>query len=171
VDVIVQHDFKGKTLFQHRNGQKWSVLRANPKVAGFLWEDECFCLLEDLKRRWQPKPNRFPEDFTPEERQLYWTVCGQRFFDYRIGCDTYVVELAGDFTVNGDRSHGALRWMIEADKEGTPLILLRYGRIPPCFLRRDAEGTWRGRVPSLEAYEVQLSGCGVNTGVSSGTDA
>ena len=51
--VMCQHDFDGKRLFQHRNMRKWSFYN-NPCTPGFLHEDQCVTLVNELKYIWSP---------------------------------------------------------------------------------------------------------------------
>jgi ADP-heptose:LPS heptosyltransferase len=52
VGALIQHDFHGHPLFQHRNGAKWNLSDDNPTLPGFQFEDECFAFLEELRARW-----------------------------------------------------------------------------------------------------------------------
>ena len=51
--AMCQHDFSGRRIFQHRNMAKWR-LSGNRHIEGFLLEDECLALLDELRRRWEP---------------------------------------------------------------------------------------------------------------------
>jgi hypothetical protein len=47
--AMCQHDFKGRRVFQHRNGCKWTLTGHNPRTEGFAREAECLELLEELR--------------------------------------------------------------------------------------------------------------------------
>jgi ADP-heptose:LPS heptosyltransferase len=49
--AMCQHDFEGRRLFQHRNRAKWATGRANRRIKGFEFEDECLAFLSELERR------------------------------------------------------------------------------------------------------------------------
>ncbi len=51
-DVMCQHDFQGRRIFQHRNLDKWELSGNNKTIAGFLHEAECLEYLADLRRQW-----------------------------------------------------------------------------------------------------------------------
>ena len=51
--TLLQHDFEGKPLFQHRFAAKWS-LQQNYHCPGFEWEEECLQYVEELKELWNP---------------------------------------------------------------------------------------------------------------------
>ena len=57
-DTMCQHDFTGRRIFQHRNTDKWSLRQENKRVAGFLFEQECFDDLALLKTLWSGKVQR-----------------------------------------------------------------------------------------------------------------
>jgi hypothetical protein len=59
--VMCQHDFEGRRIFQHRNGDKWDLWNDNRSVAGFSFEKECREYLNELRSRWsgkRPLPRR-----------------------------------------------------------------------------------------------------------------
>jgi ADP-heptose:LPS heptosyltransferase len=51
-DVMCQHDFQGRRLFQHRNGAKWNLFGPNRRIRGFWLETECRQFLKDLAASW-----------------------------------------------------------------------------------------------------------------------
>lgn len=50
--AFYQHDFDGRRLFQHRNGDKWDLSGRNRSLPGFQFEEECREILRDLAGRW-----------------------------------------------------------------------------------------------------------------------
>ncbi len=50
--IMIQHDFAGDPIFQHRHGYKWELLQTNPKFHGFRFQDECFGFVAELKADW-----------------------------------------------------------------------------------------------------------------------
>lgn len=47
--AVYQHDYHGKKLFQHRQGDKWKLYGMNRNVAQFKDEGKCFRYLDQLK--------------------------------------------------------------------------------------------------------------------------
>ncbi len=47
--TMCQHDFDGRRIFQHRSYPKWKSNGDNPRVSGFLFEEECLRFLAELK--------------------------------------------------------------------------------------------------------------------------
>ncbi len=67
--VMCQHDFEGNRIFQHRNLAKWDLLAENPKIPGYLYEEESRQFLADLRKMWNGRLNwKAPtrKDFGPE---------------------------------------------------------------------------------------------------------
>lgn len=49
-DTILEHDPEGNLLFQHRCGAKWKLSALeNRRIPGFLFEEECFGYLSELR--------------------------------------------------------------------------------------------------------------------------
>lgn len=50
--AMLQYDFGGRLLFQHRNQAKWSLTDSNRRLARFRFERECLAFLDQLRDRW-----------------------------------------------------------------------------------------------------------------------
>jgi hypothetical protein len=59
--TMCQHDFEGHRLFQHRNLDKWNLLKGNRRIKGFWFEDECRSYMRQLRRRWFARVARVHE--------------------------------------------------------------------------------------------------------------
>jgi FkbM family methyltransferase len=55
--TMCQHDFDGARVFQHRNTPKFNLHGANPRLQGFLFEDECLGFLDELRQVWSGRIN------------------------------------------------------------------------------------------------------------------
>ena len=156
-DVIVQHDFGGRVLFQHRNGDKWSVLRQPKRVPGFLREDDCRELLSELKARWLPPVRSLPSEFTDVERAAYDEICASRVFRYQLeGHGARLLEFRPNFTIGVGAALMEVAWMVEEDKDGEPVLRIHNANAPTCFLRRSQDGTWAGRWRVYDRMRVRL---------------
>jgi len=156
-DVIEQYDFQGDILFQHRNGDKWSITRQNRCIAGFLRERECFQFLDELKGKWGAPLCSFPADFDRRERRVWSELAAVRWFDFEIeGRDGFAIELRPDFTAGDGAGELQLVWMVETDKDGSVLLSLRGAGAPTCFLRLGEDGVWSGRWLIHERMKVHL---------------
>lgn len=169
-DVIVQHDFEGRVLFQHRNGDKWSVTREPRRVPGFLGEDSCRALLSELKARWRPPVRRLPSEFTEAERAAYEEVCATRSFEYQLeGIGARLLELRPDFNVGHGGALMEVAWMVEEDKDGEAVLSIHNAHAPTCFLRRAPSGAWEGRWRVYDRMRVRLAPATNSVTGSSGT--
>jgi Mannosyltransferase putative/Glycosyltransferase family 9 (heptosyltransferase) len=50
--AMCQHDFQGRRLFQHRNGDKWTLFNTNRRIRGFRFERACREYLRELGAVW-----------------------------------------------------------------------------------------------------------------------
>lgn len=157
--AIVQHDFEGRPLFQHRNGQKWSLAQPARPVPGFEHEAECFAFIEELQALWQPPARVLPGEFSGSEMQVYRELCATRVFAYAHEWHpARRIELRPDFSVGDGRARMEVAWMVEDDQDGEPLLSIRNANAPTCFLRREDGGTWRGRWLVYDRGRVTLRG-------------
>ncbi len=122
-------------------GTEWSLSCTNHRIAGFLREEECLEALDALRRQWT-----WPSiGFSEQETRYYDLLCCQRFFIYaRQGFSERLIELRPDFTIGDGATPVENRWMIEDDKDGSPLLSLRNENGAACFLRFSNDGRWRG---------------------------
>jgi hypothetical protein len=81
--VMCQHDFEGNRLFQHRNLAKWDLLGHNPRIPGYLFEDESREYLAELRAMWNgrinwtpPRKNGHAADVWAERRGLVKDLLG-----------------------------------------------------------------------------------------------
>jgi hypothetical protein len=156
-DAMVQHDLDGRVLFQHRNGDKWSVTKQPKRLRGFVGAEACAGLLAQLGKRWLPPLRQLPEMFTAVERSAYEQICGTRWYNYaREGSGVRQVELRPDFTVGSGAGPMEVRWMVEEDKDGQPVLSIRNANAPTCFLRRGEDESWRGRWRVYDRARVRL---------------
>jgi len=156
-DVIVQHDFDGKALFQHRNGDKFSLSRRPRHVRGFRNAEACEQLLSELSRRWHPPVRSLPADFARAEADAYAAVCAIGWFSYSVeGQKPRMLELRPDFSIGRGRGTMEFGWMIEEDKDGEAVLSIRNAHGPTCFLRLHDDGVWRGRWRVYERGRVSV---------------
>ena len=157
-DVIVQHDFDGNVLFQHRNGDKWSVTRQPKQIRGFMHEAACLELLNDLRTRWRPPVRHLPSEFTTVEKAAYESICSTRFFEYELERNgARVLEFQPDFTIGRGAALMEVGWTIEEDKDGEAVLAIRNANGPTCFLRRTGDRSWAGRWLVYDRMRVRLS--------------
>jgi len=144
--VLYQHDFQGRRLFQHRNEDKWGYDGGNMRIAGFQHEDLCFRLLDELRRRWDGVVRRYPDDYTPVEREAYDRITATRLFRYGCdGLDARLMELKPDFKIGIGKDEWETEWEIEEDERGRVNLIIRNAMRKMCVLTQRDRVSWAGR--------------------------
>lgn len=84
--VMCQHDFEGTRIFQHRNMAKWDLLAENPRIPGYLYEEESREILKELRTLWngrlnwsEPKSANYPLGRWSERRNLVQYLIERRW--------------------------------------------------------------------------------------------
>ena len=113
---MLQFDFAGERLFQHRNFAKWK-LEGNKHIVGFRLEKECFGFIEDLRERWVPAlppgTRRFrPEKAGAELRAVADGLCDGKWWYDRIGLDTREMVFLPDGTVGAGAAGCERTWTL-----------------------------------------------------------
>lgn len=88
---MVQYDFSGERLFQHRHMVKWTLL-FNQDIPDFWHEGECFSLIADLRRE---KLTRW-FGLNSQDWQLTETLAGKRYCYTRCGSDFRYIGFSED---------------------------------------------------------------------------
>lgn len=140
---LVQRDFAGAALFQHRTNAKWQYGAEQRKLAGFVHEEACLAALDLLQRQWSGRV------FTPPDRSVDARAAEQVLID----TGPFVLEVAGEpalelhFSPHGEIGEGRaadrLHWWIEGDARELRLILSA-GAIRHYDFVRGADGIWSG---------------------------
>lgn len=155
--VILQFDFNGKLLFQHRNRDKWSLDGSNRRISGFVMEDLCVEFLASLRRQWDGVVRSLPEGFSAVERAVYDAVVASRLFEYkRVGCDERKLELLPDFRIGQGAGMMESGWSVEEDKDGKPVLLILNDGGPTCILSQTEDDVWRGRWLVYDRMPIEL---------------
>ncbi len=161
---MLQYDFSGKLLFQHRNFAKWK-LDGNRRIPRFRLEDECFKFLEELRVRWTPG---LPLDVRKweaakadaEMRTVAAELCGTRWNYERVGMGARHLEFLPDGTI-GRGAAGCERWWnLARGANGEPpaVSLLVAGERGVTFrAERNGDGAWSGAWVVFEKAAVRIS--------------
>ena len=155
--VMCQHDFSGRRIFQHRNLAKWhrDPIR-NPRIKGFLHEDECIEFLRELADKWsgQEPP---PDPGTEREKEAFQEVVDtERFVYHRVGYDSRVMQFLPDQTIGEGAAAMERTWRVEEKTDGTVALHLCGDAGLICDLTRGADGVWSGRWTRFEMMPIEL---------------
>ncbi len=148
VHTIVQFDFRGQIVFQHRCQDKWRF-GGNRFVDSLANEELCFQLVRDLASKWSGNlwKNEAP---TTMETETIEQLINTRVLYRRVGYDQRVIKLGPNREVIEGGAECERLWHVN-HVDGQPVLTLARLDRPTCHLRRDYEGIWRGSRPSLES--------------------
>ncbi len=151
--VMIQHDFEGNALFQHRNLRKWS-LSGNTPVPGFKLEAECLRFLEELRGKWSISPRTTPK--TSEEVRLAdWIRMHSKFLYVRVGHDSRPMTLEEGNVIGNGSARNERKWFI-GSREGKPIIRIWGDEGIICELVQDHLGCFVGHWIKHEKMPVLL---------------
>lgn len=148
---LLQHDFNGEPLFQHRSQVKWVLRGENLIDPSFRHEDACLEFLAELQGRWSGRIESLPER-EGADLETEGALAAARLFRFeRVGSDAVMLELLPGNRVGEGRIGAMLRWYV-LDGE-----LVLEGLTGPSFrLRPCDEGDWRGLSQQAGRHEVRL---------------
>lgn len=157
--VIVQRDFDGKPLFQHRTDAKFVLGGAQYAFDGEVHRDDCLRYLAALEAQWSGRM------FRPPDRSI-----AAREAEARLAGVSAKLEMRADHTVDLDllpgheigsgRSADRQNWYVVEGDEGLALILSDGWRVA-YRLRSLGGGIWDGHqqaIVSAAARLVELPG-------------
>jgi hypothetical protein len=149
---MLQHDFEGRRLFQHRNNNKWNF-GFNPTHPDFMFEKDCRQSLSQLLQHLTAKQQ---ERFNPAERLLATKVIEQRLYSYiRVFYDKRTLEFLPNGLIGAGSARLESRWTVVQNRFGLYLQILGEGGLT-CNLREDSEGIFQGEWTKFEKMPVQL---------------
>ncbi|GIW90589.1 MAG: hypothetical protein KatS3mg109_1021 [Pirellulaceae bacterium] len=153
VHTIVQYDFAGQIVFQHRCQDKWRFAgnRRNDSLAN---EDLCFSFIAALRTKWTGVLWQNP-DPTLAEARVITSLVGKRFLYRRVGYDERPIRLEAGGQITEGAAECERRWDVNIDDGQLVLTISRLDR-PTCHLRPKPDATWEGRWLEFEQMPVEL---------------
>jgi hypothetical protein len=153
--ILVQRDFNGAPLFQHRTNAKWSYHGNQYHLEGFIHMQECLTFLGELRRSWNGRrffpPDRSgaacaEEERLVEVRKMRLVLLGEREID---------VELLPGHQIGDGRTGDRQNWfVVESDTEME--LIFHDGDRLTHRLRRVENGSWQGEKISSPPTELRL---------------
>jgi hypothetical protein len=151
--TIVQYDFRGQIVFQHRCQDKWRF-GGNRFVDSLANEELCFQLVRELAQIWSGTLWR-NESPSASEKTTINSLTGRRALYRRVGYDERIIELCADRLVGSGADECERLWHVNHVDQQAVLTLSRVDR-PTCHLKRDHEGVWRGAWLEHERMPIEL---------------
>jgi hypothetical protein len=162
--VMLQHDFDGRLLFQHRNFAKWT-LEDNRRIPGFRMEERCLMFLAELRAQWQPGLPPWVRKWEPSKaakplHAVAARLCRAPLYYIRAGLGHRPMEFRPDGTI-GTGAAACERWwdlrLVKPVAGGVRKVQLEvFGQQGLTFRARPARGGWRGAWVAFERSAVFL---------------
>jgi len=153
--MLVQRDFDGAPLFQHRTQSKWQYGGQQKKVAGFRHEEACLAAIADLEQRWSGRVFNAP-DRTVAAREAEARLIAAGPFTVEIDDDpTSTIAFAPYAEIAEGRAPDRRHWWIEEQDGGFQLVLTG-GDQRAYTLAPGSDGIWRGRRHRWPILDVSL---------------
>jgi hypothetical protein len=154
VHTIIQFDFRGQIIFQHRCQDKWRF-GGNRFVDSLANEELCFRWVEELASKWSGVLWR-NESPTPSEQRVIDSIQGKKALYQRVGYDERVLSFAADRMIGEGAAECERCWHINQLGNETVLTLSRLDR-PTCHLRQRDHHTWTGHWLEYERMPIELT--------------
>ncbi|WP_337660506.1 hypothetical protein [Anderseniella sp. Alg231-50] len=138
---LVQRDFSGKPLFQHRTNCKWSLTEANEDLDGFELFAECQVFLDELAQMWNGVVFHAPPQSVEAQLLERELIEQRRFTATHDDLRSFEVELLPGNQIGKGRSFELTNWYIGQQDDEPVLVLKGWSEIRAPLSRR-ATGKW-----------------------------
>ncbi|XZE56089.1 hypothetical protein SH139x_002165 [Planctomycetaceae bacterium SH139] len=152
--TIVQFDFRGQIIFQHRCQDKWRF-GGNRFTESLANEQLCFDLVAELARRWSGTLWQNDEP-TPDEQQVIEELTGKRAKYERVGHDQRTLGFESSRVISEGAAECERVWHVN-EVDGQPVLTISRLDRPTCHLRRGPDGIWRGHWLEHERMPIELT--------------
>lgn len=157
--TMCQHDFAGFRIFQHRNMAKWDLFGENPRVDGFIFEEECFAYLEELLHQWGGHKATIPRfesaGKTPREIEAAVALTSRVQRYVRIGHDERLMTFLPTGRIGYGRMDCEVFWNIREVDGGLVLTISGTDALT-CELQPTKNGGWLGEWAIHEKMPVAV---------------
>ncbi|MEO1748109.1 MAG: hypothetical protein AAFR27_05720, partial [Pseudomonadota bacterium] len=154
--VLVQRDFDGAPLFQHRTSAKWTYDAPQHDFEGSVHHQSCLNFLEELKNRWNGRAF-FPPDRSlkarAEERRL--AAIDELALEI-VGNHSIFIDLREAHEIGRGRSVERQNWFVQDDGDDLELVII-HGDRATIRARRTADGFWEGQFLKMDGGRVVIT--------------
>src|SRR4030095_7486332 len=158
--VMLQYDWEGACLFQHRNFAKWQLHGSNRRIAGFTHETDCLQFLAELRTRWTELPpgvRRFQfEHKTAVEREAATRLCARQWIYRRMAHEErpMLFEMDGHISIG---SAGCERYWDIRLYDGKMYLEIFSGVGKTLAAEKVNGGSWKGRWLIFERMPIEIA--------------
>ena len=146
---LVQHDFAGQPLFQHRCRDKWS-LSGNRRLPGFSGEEQCLAFVAELRARWSPAGDC--AEAAPRDKEAARSLVDRRFQLIRIGRSAWKITFGAAGHVTEGWTADMALWSVD---QGA--LVFRSGEGTLTYrLTRSEDGVWEGSCAAGKPLRIKL---------------
>lgn len=154
---LVQRDFGGAPMFQHRTNAKWSYAGAQHKLEGFVHLAACEAAIEQLRARWNGRVFHTPDrSIAAREAETELVQAGTLLLDV-LADETVRLELlpAGEIAESGGRANDRQNWWCAEGPDGLELVICDADRITYRLRQLDRDN-WQGLRKRVPEHVVTL---------------
>lgn len=158
---LVQRDFSGAPMFQHRTNSKWSYAGAQHELEGFVHLDACMAAIEHLRSRWNGRVFHAPDRSAAARAvEAELALAGPLLLDV-LADETVRLELLpmGEIGNDAGRANDRQNWWCVETPEGLDLIICDADRITYRLRRLDRDN-WQGMRNRVPQHAVTLRPAG-----------
>ena len=158
--TMIQHDFRGRPLFQHRHANKWSFESQMLRIRGFRFETRCRRYMSELREAWSLRPGRAYSHAEADEttRTVAESMCYGRWHFTRQRFRTHersgVLRFRLDGTVEGAGPREQA-WSLSAHLLDAILSISGVDGVS-WMLARGSPDAWMGQAPAQRGRRLRL---------------
>jgi len=153
--TMIQHDFGGRAIFQHRHGNKWSLDSQVLRIPGFRWENRCRAYLAELRHHWPQHPARpYRSDETDEPTRAVADSLTNGSWSLATASRFCIVKLTPDGRVIGGCPRER-HWSVRVHEHDALLSITGMDSLAWLLARGDSN-TWAGRAPAEPGRSVRM---------------
>lgn len=153
---LVQRDFAGAPLFQHRTNAKWVYAGAQHELEGFVHLDASKAAIDELRACWNGRVFHLPDRSVAARAVEAELQAGPLLLDV-LADETIELELLpmGEIARHGGRANDRQNWWCEELPDGLELVISDADRVTYRLRRLDRDN-WQGLRTRVPEHVVTL---------------
>ena len=153
--VLVQRDFDGAPLFQHRTSAKWTYDAPQHDFEGSVHHETCLGFLAQLKDQWNGRAF-FPPDRSQSARTEEYRLSNLGELELEIvGNHSIFIDLRDAHEIGRGRSVERQNWFVHDVDEDLELVII-HGDSATIRARKTANGLWEGEFLKMDGGRVVI---------------